>query len=318
MKHSCHRAALAVCSTVLLLTVTLTAQVQEGKELIRLDMHKAVSDVAVNPNVATTITFPDKITLMTGFGLIKDPGEEKSLGQTKVALVHYDNVMADTLVVRLVRPGEPCHATIRAGNHLYLMRFVPSESANLAVIVPPPLEHSAATATTADEVVAQRLQFDADELVGILSKAKARKALQPLNPTLYTGWEERNDLNMSTTVDGLTTTIYEIQRWTEKDANVFRCWITNTSTNTFEFEPMGVKIRVGERSYPAQLADCSGVVMPNQKVPLDVVLQGNVGGGREYLSIKQDFRVELPPPGRTEMSPVLFGSAGAPGDANLK
>lgn len=306
---------IAACAACLLLPAGLAAQVLEGKELVKLDPRKLVHEIFINSTVATTITFPDKITLLTGFGLVTDPSAANSMAQSRVALVHYESVVADTLVVRLLKEGEPCHATIRTAKNIYLLRFVPSEFANLAVIVPEPGERTAVVETSAENVVASRLNFNSDELVGILSKAKARKALQPLNPAIYTGWEERNDLTMATTVGDITCIIYEIQRWPAKDANVFRCWITNTGTKPFEFEPNGVKVRVGERSYPAQLVDCSGIVQPNQKIALEVVTQGNVGGGREDLSIKQDFRIELPLEGRSGVSTALFGDAGT---ANTK
>jgi len=301
---------------LLLLTLLphlLPAQVQEGHELVMLDPKKLVNEIAINSTVATTITFPDKISLLTGFGLVTDPGSAKHMEQSKVALVQYENVLADTLVVRLIKPGEPCHATIRTAKHIYLLRFVPSEQANLAVIVPPPLERDAAVETTPEQIVKSRINFNTDELVGVLSKAKNRKALQPLNPGLFTGWEERNSLDMTVTDKDLTSTIYEIQRQPAKDATVFRCWIVNIGTQPYEFEPNGVKVRVGERSYHPQLVDCGGLVQPGQKIPLDIVLQGGPGGGRENLSIHQDFRIELPAPGRTQISAALFGDATADG-----
>lgn len=303
----------AAATAFLFLPAVLPGQVLAGKELVRLDPKKLVHEIAINSTVATTITFPEKITLLTGFGLVTDPAAVSVMAQSRVSLVHYESVVTDTLVVRLLKEGEPCHATIRTAKNIYLLRFVPSEFANLAVIVPEPVERSAAVEATPENVVASRLNLNSEELVGILSRAKARKALQPLNPTLYTNWEERNGLEMATTVGDITCTIYEIQRWPAKDANIYRCWITNKGTQPFEFEPNGVKVRVGERSYPAQLVDCSGIVQPNQKVPLDVITQGNVGGGREDLSIKQEFRIELPLEGRNGVSAALFGDAGAQG-----
>ncbi len=297
----------------LLLTAAppLPAQVQEGRELVTLDAKKLVHDIAINSTVATTVTFPDKITLLTGFGLVTDPNNTAAMAQSKVALVHYENVMEDTLVLRLVKPGEPCHITVRTARHIHLLRLVPSTDANLAVIVPPPLEKDAAMPTTPAAVVKNRLQFDSEELVGMLSKIKSRKALQTLNPGLFSGWQERNGLAMNSTHKEVTASIYEIHRNPDKDLTAFRCWLTNAGQTAYEFEPDGIKIRVGERSYSAQLVDCSGTVAPGQQVPMDVILQGGPGGGREGLSINQDFRIELPEPGRTQISAALFGDATA-------
>lgn len=302
----------ALLAILCLLPPLLSAQVQEGRELVMLDPKQLVHEISINASVATTITFPDKITLLTGFGLVQDPSAARAMEQNRVALVHYDNVLADTLVVRLIKPGEPCHATVRTARHLHLLRFVAADNANLAVVVPPPLEKNTAVQTTPEKVVENRLNYNTEELFGVLSKARNRKALQPINPGLFTGWQERNDLDMSVTNDGLTATIYEIQRQPEKDATVFRCWISNGRKTPYEFEPSAVKIRVGERSYSAQVVDSADIVRPGEKAPMDIILQGGPGGGREGLSINQDFRIELPEPGRRNLLlPELAGDADA-------
>ena len=75
---------------------------------------------------------------------------------------------------------------------------------------------------------------------------------------------------------------------------------------------MSTKVRVGGRSYDAQLVDCANSVTPGQRVAMDVVLQGGPGGGKEGVSIQQDFRIELPEPGRHVMLlPPLSGNPDA-------
>lgn len=300
--------------SLFILSPQLSGQVMAGRELVQLNPSNLVHEIAINANIATTITFPEKINLLVGFGLVADPAAAAALNQSKVAVVHYENVLADTLVVRLIKPGEPCHATVRTSRNLYLMKFVPADEANLAVIISPPMPKNAAVEVSPNEVLASRLKFDPEELVGMLSKARNRKALQTLNPALFVGWQERNGLEMTISHEGVLATIYEIQRNPSKDLTVFRCWLTNGSDKTYEFEPNGVKIRVGERSYDAQLVDCSGLVEPGQKIPLDLVMQGGPGGTREALSIQQDFRLELPEAGRRpQIESTLFGEAVADG-----
>lgn len=282
----------------LLMAGSLHAQVQTGRELVRLNPGSLVHDIAINSNVATTITFPEKITLLTGFGLVTDPGQATQMTGSKVAVVHYENVIGDTLVVRQVKPGEPCHATIRTATNIYLMRFIPSEEAYLAVIVAPPVAKGPTGELTPEKIVESRIKYDSEELVGMLSKARNRKALQVLNPGLYAGWQERNNLDMTSTQNALVSTIYEIQRNPTKDLTIFRSWIINKGAEPYEFEPSGTRVRVGSRSYDAQLVDCANVIPAGQRVAMDVVMQGGPGGGREGISIHQDFRLELPEPGR--------------------
>lgn len=312
-RHPCPRVWL-LAALVLFACHPSIAQVQSGRELVRLG-NQAVHDIAINSNVTTTIFFPEKITLLTGFGLVNAPSNNNNpQSASKVCQVHYENTPADTLVVRLVKPGEPCYATIRTARSIYLMRFSPSDAANLAVIVPSPQPPSAASQVEPEVIAQNRIQFSSEELVGMLGKARNRKALQPLNPGLYNGWQERNGLEMTSAQNGLITTIYEIQRQPSKDLMVFRCKVTNGGTNLYEFEPNGVKVRVGERSYDVQLADAGHEIGAGQTIQMDLVLQGGPGGEREALSINQDFRIELPEPGRhAQIDPTLFGDAVAEG-----
>ena len=303
---------LHVCAVLLALRCDVRAQIQEGRELVMLDRNSTIHEIHVNDMVATTITFPAPINFLAGFGMVTDPSEAKALAAAPVSVVQFENVQADTLVVRLLKVGEPIHATVRTGGNIFLLRIVPAEEAHLAVIVPPPGEQSAAVEVGPEALAADRIKFSTEELVGLLGRARQRKFLQSVNPSLYTGWEERNDLDLAVTRDGVTATIYEVQRWPEKDALVFRCWITNRSDSTFEFDPVDVRVRAAERSYPAQLVDCSGVVAAGQRVAMDVVLQGGPGGGRESVAIDNDFRIELPKEGRSPgTSAILFGDAGA-------
>jgi len=313
----CLRLLLLICLPAVLFAAPIpaSAQVRVGHELTRLDPKVLVHDIAINGSVATTITFPEQITLLTGFGLITDPGQINQLTTAKVSIVHYENVIGDTLVVRLIKPGEPCHATIRTTRSIYLMRFSPADEANLAVIVSPPAQSTPVGEISADKVTEARIQFNSEELVGMLSKARNRKVLQPLNPALYNGWLERNGIEMTSEQKSVITSIYEIQRNPAKDLTVFRCWLTNTGATSFDFEPVGTKIRVGGRSYDTQLVDCANSVAPGQRVAMDIILQGGPGGSREGLSIQQDFRVELPEPGRysNPLLPSLAGDSFADG-----
>lgn len=301
---------LAVLTTALL-QATLHAQVKEGSEMVMLNPATAVHEIHINSNVATSIIFPEPISMLTGFGLVEEVGKVSSMAQSRVSLVHFDNVLDDTLVVRLLKPGEPCHATVRAGKNIYLLRFAAEDEAHLAVIIPPPGQQNTAREIAPTEIAQKRISYNSDELVGILGKARQRKFLQNVNPALYTGWQERNQLELNTSKDSITCTIYEIQRSPEKDVLVFRCWLNNNGTTAYEFDPVDVRVRVDERAYPAQLVDCSGIVRPSEKIAMDVVLQGGPGGGREHISIDNDFRIDLPQAGRTRTSAALFGGATA-------
>ncbi|MDB6138512.1 MAG: hypothetical protein JWO94_1584, partial [Verrucomicrobiaceae bacterium] len=69
--------------------------------------------------------------------------------------------------------------------------------------------------------------------------------------------------------------------------------VENKGAREVRFKPVDAKVRVGDRSYAVQLADGNGVAGPGRTTMLDVVLQGNATGGKEHLSIENDFSLEL-------------------------
>ncbi len=285
---------------------SLSAQLVQGQEMVVVNPGEAVHELLLSSQVATTVTFPGDITLVTGYGMVSDAEKAETLmaaerkaaqdsGTTRITpitIIQYEQASPDVLVLRAVRAGSPCYMTVRCQGRMFLFKAVAGEQANLAVVIPDP------TVTTVREVapqeaVKERTKFSSAELVGILSKARQRDFLQGAHPALYHGWNERRNIDLRADHGSLASIIDEIQQWPDKDALILRCWVENKSDKVQHFKPSDVKIRAGDRSYPVQLADSSGTVAPKGKTSLDLVLQGNPNGGKEHLSIENDFRLEL-------------------------
>lgn len=267
---------------------------------------EAVHELLLSSQVATTMTFPGEITLVTGYGMVADAEKAETLMAserksavdagtnrfTPVTIVHYEQASTDVLVLRAVRAGTPCYMTVRCQGRMFLFKAVAGEQANLAVIIPDP-NVTTVREVAPDEAVKERTKFSSAELVGILSKARQRDFLQGAHPALYQGWNERRNIDLRADHGPLASIIDEIQQWPDKDAMILRCWVENKSDHVQHFKPADVKIRAGDRSYAVQLADSSGTVAPRGKTSLDLVMQGNPNGGKEHLSISNDFRLEL-------------------------
>ena len=289
---------------------SLHAQIADGQELVTLPSSDRVHELTLSTQVVTTITFPSEITMVSGYGMVLNAtGAQEIVDSEKLAaqvsrdmatmpvtIVHYAQASPDTLAVRAVRRGTPCFVTVRCGHTFFLFKFTAGERANLAVVVQDP----AASATNPvrevkkKEVVNSRIAFSSSELLGILSKARQREFLENVNPALYDGWQQRRDLALTSLNGDLVATIIEAQQWPKKDAIVLRAKVENKGAKTLRFKPVDVKVRVADRAYDVQLADSSGIVEPGQQTILDVVLQGNAVGGKEHLSIQNDFRLEVP------------------------
>lgn len=300
----------------LVLSTPTRAQVAEGQEIVSLPSSQSMHQLTLNTQVATTVTFPADITLVTGYGMVLDSGaaedlieSEKAAGQMSrdmavlpVTIVHYAQASRDTLILRAVRRGTPCFLTVRCSAQIYLFKLVAGEQANLAVVMQDPAAQKVPVREVKkQDIVASRTAYSSTELVGILSKARQRAFLETVNPSLYSGWQQRTGLAMTSEHGDLTTTITEVHQWQAKDAVVLRCRVANKAAKDLRFRPSDVKVRVGDRAYGVQLADSSGLVGAGKTTLLDVVLQGNESGGKEHLALQNDFRIEVaiddsPPP----------------------
>lgn len=293
----------------------LHAQVAVGQEIVTLSSRESMHELTLNTQVATSITFPAEITLVTGYGLVLDAAHAqelvdselvahatlKDLAPQAVTIIHYAQASKDTLVMRAVRPGTPCFVTVRCGLRIFLFKCVAGDRANVAVVVADKGSDGGSVEVKKADILKERTAYSSTELLGILSRAKQREFLESVNPDLFDGWNQRRDLNLVSGLGDVSSIITEIQQWPQKDALVFRCRLENKGKRLFRFKPSDVKVRAGDASYGVQLADSSGVVKPGMATALDVVVQGNATGGKEHLSIKNDFRLEVaedtgPPP----------------------
>jgi hypothetical protein len=286
----------------------LPAQVTQGQEIVTLSTRESLHELTLSTQIATSITFPAEITLVTGYGLVLDAARAqelidseavaiatlKDLAPQPVTIVHYAQASRDTLVLRAVRRGTPCYMTVRCGVKIFLFKFTSGEKANIAVVISDKVDNGSAVQVKKEDILKSRTNYSSSELLGILSRAKGRGFLETVNPELYEGWSQRLGLNLTSGDEKLVSTITEIQQWPQKDALVLRCALENRTKKQIRFKPGDVRVRAGDAAYAVQLADSSGVVAPGKITLLDLVLQGNMGGGKEHLSIQNDFRLEVP------------------------
>jgi len=69
--------------------------------------------------------------------------------------------------------------------------------------------------------------------------------------------------------------------------------VTNKTSDELRYAPNGFSLRVGERTYPQSISDASGVVPPHVETPAYFAVTGTPNGGRNDMSIKNDFFVIL-------------------------
>ncbi len=68
----------------------------------------------------------------------------------------------------------------------------------------------------------------------------------------------------------------------------------NETSHPIEFDGRAATVQVADEVHPIKLLDCLRPIPAGATVPIDVVLQGDIDGGRANLSIENEMRIILP------------------------
>ena len=253
-----------------------------------LDDRVAVT-VPVATNRVTTISFPSPIAAIDGAAITID-GKTPGLFQ----LAHAKG--SAFLSVRALASKVSANLNIRWNDHTYVFELIESNAPVLALnlaALPTPEETSAGRAPEVSPL----------ELLSLLDKAKAFPLLKSQQPesvadvgfTTYDGKPLLSDFND-----------YQIQieqafRFNPEDTLVFRVAITNETAAPLIYQPDSFSLRAGNRLYPQSISDADGTVSPKSRSIAYFAVTGTPDGGRNNLSLKNQFtvlvnRLSLPPP----------------------
>jgi len=269
--------------TVLTATIALAQPIQQ----VWLDDHVAVT-VPVATNRVTTISFPSPIDAIDGAGITVD-GKTPGLFQ----LAHAKG--SAFLSVRAIFSRASANLNIRWNEHTYVFELIESNAPILSL-------NMAALPTPEETGVGRAPEVSPLKLLSLLDKAKAFPLLKAQQP------ESVADVGF-TTYDGkpLVSNFndYQIQieqafRFNTEDTLVFRVAITNDTDAPLIYQPDSFSLRAGNRLYPQSISDASGTVPPKGRSVIYFAVTGTPDGGRNDLSLKNQFTVLMnrlsPPP----------------------
>jgi len=275
--------------SLFLLTATVALADSPAIQNVFLDDRTVVS-VPVATNRVTTISFPGPVEAIDGAGFTVDG---KTPGQFQLAHAKGSAFLS----VRALSPKAASNLNIRWSNHTYVFALFESEvpilSLNLAM---PP--------TPEEQGVGRAPEVSPLRLLALLDKAKAFPLLKAQQPeavadvgfTTYDGKPLVSDYND-----------YEIQveqafRFNAEDTLVFRAVVTNRADAPLIYQPDSFTLRAGNRLYPQSISDATGTVPPRGQSTVYFAVTGTPDGGRNNLSLKNQFTVlvnrlsPLPPP----------------------
>jgi hypothetical protein len=265
-------------SIVALAPALAPAQPSQSIQQVWLDDRVAVS-VPVATNRITTISFPSPIDAIDGAGVTVDG---KTPGQFQLAHTKGSAFLS----VRALLPKASANLNIRWNDHTYVFDLMESNAPVLSLIM-------TALPTPAETGVGNAPEVSPLKLLSMLDKAKAFPLLKSQQPesvadvgfTTYEGKPLVSDFND-----------YEIQieqafRFNDEDTLVFRVGITNKSDASLIYQPDSFALRAGNRLYPQSISDASGTVPPKGRSVVYFAITGTPNGGRNDLSLKNQFIV---------------------------
>ena len=142
-----------------------------------------------------------------------------------------------------------------------------------------------------------RLQSSANEkslspekLISLLDKAKAYQLLVKHQPDGVEGvsYYLPNQIIGYTNFNVL---LKEVWRFEEQDTLVFHLELENKTQKEIIYKPQDFAAKVGDQIYFQSVSDASGVMSPNSITSAYFAITGNAAGGRNYLSVTNDWSI---------------------------
>lgn len=282
--------------SILILSATLAlAEPPETIQCITLD-ERVVVTVPVATNRVTTISLPGPIAAIDAVGVTADG---KTPGQFQLAHTKGSSFLS----VRALARKAATNLNIRWNKRTYVFELVESDAPVLAL----KLEDRAVVAQSAQPAP----QVSPTRLLALLDKAKAFPLLKQQQPDAVAGAEARafGDKPLVTDFNDYEIRIEEVFRFNPEDTLVFHVTLRNKSEQEIRYLPESFCVRVGNRLYFQSISDAPGVLPPCTASTVYFAVTGTPDGGRNELSLKNDFSVLVT---RTSPPPLEVVSTNAP------
>lgn len=235
--------------------------------------------IPVAINRVTTISFPGAIVAMDGAQASIDPQKPAPF------LIAHAKSSA-FFSVRAEMRKAVTNINIRWNNKTYVLELVESDDPLLSVTFVPPPDTS--SSMNSQPVTPSRL-------LALMDEAKAYPLLKVYHSAVVAQADYRNYEREPRIVDctNYAVKIEEAFRFDAEDTLIFHVGVTNKTDRELIYAPNGFFLRVGERTYPQSISDASGIVPPCVEAPAYFAVTGTPNGGRNDISIKNDFYVIL-------------------------
>lgn len=246
--------------------------------------------ISLSPQITSTLLFPGPLSGTFGLGLVAGTNPQAAGGTVQVD--HPDG--SNVLVLHALTESAHVLATILLDGHLYVFDLQSGPVPDVAVtLVKNDTTAPRAIEVTPEEIAAARPKYAPELLVGFLRRAHDASLLSKLYPDLYDGYTSHQAQYVSDS-GAVKTTVTQISRFSKEDVIVLQGTVQNETAQPFQFDGRSATVEVANEIHPIKLLDCLRPIPPGATVPIDVVIQGDIDGGRANLSAENEFRIILP------------------------
>jgi hypothetical protein len=265
---------------VALFCLMIVAEAGGSKSIKALVLdERTVYTIPVSANRVTTISFPGPISAIDAAQVTVD-------GKSPAAFQIAHTKGSHFFSVRALGKKAVTNVNIRWNNKTYVLELVESDEPLYSVIF-----------QIAGDKPGQpeRVAVTPARLVALLDRAKAFPFLREHHPESVAQVEHVAFAKKPLTMDykNYELRIDEAFRFNPEDTLIFRLTLTNKTDEPLQYKPDGFSLRIGERIYPQSISDASGVVPPKSETPAYFAITGTPNGGRNEISLKNDFAVLL-------------------------
>jgi hypothetical protein len=243
-----------------------------------LDDHMVYS-VQVSALRVTTICFPSPIAAIDG-ALITSDGKIPGLFQ----IAHTNGTAYFS--VRALAKGAVTNINVRWNDRTYVFELHENgESACYSLILRDDDQKSAGIARP----------LTPNRLLGLLDKAKAFPLLQQYHPEVVSDAEYRDCHTQPVVSDcgDYQVILTEAYRFPKDDTLIFQLNISNKTDKALQHSPERLQVHVGGDVFYPSLADMPAIVGPHGAAAGYIAITGTPDGGRNDLSLKNDFTFAL-------------------------
>jgi hypothetical protein len=281
---------------VLLAASVAFAEPLDAIQRVTLD-ERVVVTVPVATNHVTTLSFPGPITAIDAVGVTADG---KTPGQFQLAHTKGSSFVS----VRALARKAATNLNIRWNKRTYVFEIIESDAPVLALN----LEGQAATEASQPAPLVTPAR-----LLALLDKAKAFQLLKQQHAEAVADAEARTfgDEPQVTDFNDYEIRIKEVFRFNAEDTLVFHVTLRNKSDREIRYLPESFVVRVGNRLYYQSISDAPGVLPACAASTVYFAITGTPDGGRNELSLKNEFSVlvtrtsPLPPVPVVTNAPVV-------------